>query len=93
VAQFLGDIAFLLELGFVAAGLVLIHFGRERSARLVRAAGWTPAVGGGITALCTSCFWFDYHAAGEFDHIPAALRLEASPVSWPVWLDTGSIAA
>jgi hypothetical protein len=31
LAQFLGDIAFLLELALVAGGLVLLHAARERS--------------------------------------------------------------
>lgn len=68
MAQFLGDIAFLLELGLVASGLVLLHAGRERGASLWRAAGWLLVVGATATALCTSYFWFRYQAAGDFDH-------------------------
>jgi len=67
LAQFLGDIAFLLELGLVASGLVAVHVGRERSALLVRAAGWLLVVGATATAVCTCYFWLRYHRAGEFD--------------------------
>lgn len=74
MAQFMGDIAFLLELGLVAAGLVLLHVGRERSAALVRTAGWVLVVGATATALCTSYFWLRYHGAGDFD------RAGGSPV-------------
>ncbi len=80
MAQFLGDIAFLAELGLVAAGLVLLHVGRERSASLLRAAGWILVVGATATAICTTFFWLRYHRAGEFDHAghsqPQTSRLE-----------------
>lgn len=78
LAQFLGDIAFLAELGLVATGLVLLHTGRERSASLLRAAGWILVVGATATALCTGFFWLRYHRAGEFDHAgpPPESRLE-----------------
>lgn len=78
LAQFLGDLAFLAELGLVAAGLVLLHVGRERSASLLRAAGWLLVIGATATAICTTFFWFRYHRAGEFDHAgrPETSRLE-----------------
>lgn len=67
LAQFLGDVAFLLELALVAAGLVLIHVANERSATLLRAAGWILVVGATGTALCTGYFWLHYHQAGDFE--------------------------
>lgn len=76
MAQFLGDIAFLLELGLVAAGLVLLHVGRERSGALLRSAGWILAVGASATALCTGYFWFRYHRAGDFDRAGPAAAVE-----------------
>lgn len=76
MAQFLGDIAFLLELGLVSAGLVLLHAGRERSARPLRAAGWILVVGATATALCTGYFWLRYHRAGDFDRAAAPALVE-----------------
>ena len=76
MAQFMGDMAFLLELGLVAAGLVLLHVGGERSASLLRAAGWILIVGAVGTALCTGYFWFRYHRAGDFDRAGGSVVLE-----------------
>ena len=76
MAQFMGDIAFLLELGLVAAGLVLLHAGRQRSAALLRTAGWLLIVGATATALCTTYFWFHYHGAGSFDHAASTTQVE-----------------
>ena len=76
MAQFLGDIAFLLELALVAAGLGLLHVGRDRAASLLRAAGWILVVGATGTALCTGYFWLRYHQAGDFDRAVAAARVE-----------------
>ena len=76
MAQFMGDIAFLLELGLVAAGLVLLWIGRLRSAGLLRAAGWILVVGATATAICTTYFWFRYHQAGEFDHARSFVLVE-----------------
>lgn len=78
MAQFMGDIAFLLELGLVAAGIVLLHAGRERSAALLRAAGWILVVGATATALCTGYFWFHYHGAGDFERAFGRIPLETS---------------
>lgn len=77
LAQFLGDIAFLLELGLVSAGLVLLHAGRERSARLLRAAGWLLIVGATATAVCTGYFWLRYHRVGDFDRAAGPAPVEA----------------
>lgn len=77
----MGDIAFLLELGLIATGLTLLHFGRERSAALLRAAGWILVVGAAGTMLCTSYFWFRYHAAGDFDRAVAAVSSPVQPTS------------
>lgn len=75
MAQFMGDIAFLFELALVAAGLVLFHVGRERSAALLRAAGWTLVAGATATALCTGYFWFHYQQAGDFDRAGAPVLM------------------
>ncbi len=76
MAQFLGDIAFLLELALVAAGLLLLQVARERSAPLLRGAGWLLVVGAIGTALCTGYFWFRYYQIGDFDRARSANQLE-----------------
>ncbi|NOY90168.1 MAG: hypothetical protein GXP55_03085 [Deltaproteobacteria bacterium] len=68
MSQFLGDIAFMLELFAAAAGLVLLHLAaKEAPAKLLRAAGLVLLLGGVGASLCTSYFWFQYHAQGRFD--------------------------
>ena len=95
MAQFLGDIAFVLELGFISAGLVLVHVGREQSARLIRAAGWLLVVGATAAAVCTSYFWLRYHWAGDFDRAALPVRaeqlsrghdcLDSLAIAWLAW--------
>ncbi len=58
------------------AGLVLLEVGRDRSARLTRAAGWVLVVGATATALCTGYFWLRYHQEGHFDHAEAWVVVE-----------------
>lgn len=67
MAQFLGDIAFLLEMVLVAGGLVLLHRSRQEAAGLLRAAALVLLLAGAGTAICTSYFWFRYHGQGDFD--------------------------
>jgi hypothetical protein len=68
MAVFQLEIAFLLELAVFAAGLVLLHLGRQQTAPLLRAAGFVLVVGGVLTAACTGYFGVRYHVQGEFDH-------------------------
>lgn len=67
MAQFLADIAGMLELFAVAAGLVLLHRARKDApAGLLKAAGWILVIGGVLVALCTAYYWFKYQARGDF---------------------------
>jgi hypothetical protein len=68
MAQFLGDIAFLLELLAGAGGLLVLH--RAASAekpRLLQLAGWLLVAGGVGGAACTGYFWLRYQQQGGFD--------------------------
>lgn len=68
MAQFLGDIAWMLELFAIAGGLTLLHTASiENRTKLLKAAGWLLIVGGLGTAVCTGYFWLSYHAQGHFD--------------------------
>lgn len=68
MAQFLADIAGMLELFAIAAGLVLLHrAAKDGPAKLLKAAGWVLVVGGVAVGLCTTYYWFKYQSRGEFD--------------------------
>lgn len=68
MAQFLGDIAWMLELFAVAWGFVLLHrAAKEAPAKLLQLAGWVLVLGGIGTALCTGYYWFSYQGRGHFD--------------------------
>lgn len=67
MAQFLGDIAFLLEMALLALGLVLLDRAAKERAGLVRLAGIVLVTTGILGALCTGYFWFRYYGQGSFD--------------------------
>ena len=68
MTQFLADIAGMLELFAIAAGLVLLHrASRDDRAKLLKAAGGVLVAGGVVVGLCTSYFWFKYQSLGAFD--------------------------
>ncbi|MCB9709551.1 MAG: hypothetical protein H6714_12250, partial [Myxococcales bacterium] len=54
MAQFTADIAGMLEIFAIAAGLVLLHrASKEAPANLLKAAGWVLVVGGVVVGACT----------------------------------------
>jgi len=65
--MFVAEIAFLLELAVIAAGLYLLAKARKDSSNLVKLAGWILIVGGIGTALCTWYFSAKYAGQGAFD--------------------------
>lgn len=68
MAQFLGDLAFLVELFAVAAGLLLLHRARDEAKPvLLRAAAAVLLVGGIGGAACTGYYWLRYQSRGDFD--------------------------
>lgn len=68
MAQFTADIAGMLELFAIAAGLVLLHrASKEAPAKLLKAAGWVLVAGGLVVGACTTVYWFKYQSRGEFD--------------------------
>lgn len=69
MAEFLADIAGILEIMAIAAGLVLLHrAAKDGSGALLKAAGWVLVAGGIAVGLCTTTYWFQYRSQGEFDH-------------------------
>jgi hypothetical protein len=83
MAQFLADIAGMLEIFAIAAGLVLLHRAyKDPPAKLLKAAGLVLVIGGIAVGLCTSWYWIKYQAAGEFDSA-APWHMQAEPGSMP----------
>ena len=71
MAQFTADIAGMLEIFAIAAGLVLLHrASREAPAQLLEVAGWVLVVGGIVGGACTTRYWFRYQSRGAFDTVP-----------------------
>ncbi len=76
MAQFLGDIAGMLEIFAIAGGLILLHFAAKERAKLLSAAGWVLLAGGILVGACTLSYWFKYNSQDEFDHAhPQAMQM------------------
>jgi len=80
MAQFLGDIAWMLEVFAIAGGLVLLHVAAaERRTKFLKAAGSLLLLAGIGTALCTGYYWFSYQSQGSFDtvhgHVPMVMPM------------------
>lgn len=68
MAEFLGDIAGMLELFAIATGLVLLHQANKAApAKLLKLAGWVLVIGGLFVGTCTTYYWLKYQARGDFD--------------------------
>jgi hypothetical protein len=85
MAQFTADIAGMLELFAIAAGLVLLHRARkEAPAKLLNAAGWVLIAGGIGVGACTTYYWFKYRSHGELDTVhmgyPGMMRAPRSGI-------------
>ncbi len=77
MAQFLADIAGMLEIFSIAAGLVLLHYAsKQPAAKLLKAAGIVLVVGGIVVGVCTSMYWFQYRANGQFQTVDVHSQLE-----------------
>lgn len=67
MAQFIGDIAFILESFLLVAGLVILYVAIERKSSLLKFAGSLAIVISIIALICTSYYWFTYQLQGAFD--------------------------
>ena len=81
MAQFMGDVVFLLEVCLVTLGLIVFHFGREQKAVLLRAAGIVLVVGAALTAVCTTYYWMTYAGQGDFAHAHLVVQSAKPPSS------------
>ncbi len=64
---FLGDIAFILEVALLAAGLVLFHRAGKEGSRLLKVTAWIMIVTAVLAVICTSYYWIYYYQAGAFE--------------------------
>ena len=67
MAMFAMETSFLIAIALFASGLVLLHFGRQASAGLLRAAGLVLLIGSVLTAACTVYWGIRYHVQGDFE--------------------------
>lgn len=73
--EFLGDIAAMLEIALIGAGLVVLYYAGKEGSKLMKAGAYVMLIGGVLGLLCTSMYWFKYWDAGYFDH-PAVMQME-----------------
>jgi hypothetical protein len=67
MAMFAMELAFLFALALFASGLVLLHFGRQASAGLLRAAGLVLLIGSVLSAVGTLYCGIRYQVQGDFE--------------------------
>lgn len=68
MAEFLGDIAFMLEALVFALGLWFIVQGRSLPSKILGFGGWFLAFVGAFGMACTMTYYMKYWMAGEFSN-------------------------
>ncbi|MBL1148485.1 MAG: hypothetical protein HND56_00600 [Pseudomonadota bacterium] len=66
--QFSGDIAAMLEIALIGAGLVVLYYGGKEGSKLMKAGACLMLIGGFLGLACTGYWWFKYHSIGVFDN-------------------------
>lgn len=66
--QFTADIAGILEIAVIAAGLITLYFANKEKSTLLKSAAWLMIIGGIAVGICTSYWWLKYHSHGHFEH-------------------------
>ena len=67
MAEFLGDIAFMLEIFVLGMGLIVIHHGKKEDSRLIKFSGYLMSSISILALICTTYFYFKYYFNGDFD--------------------------
>lgn len=67
MAMFLADIAFMLELALLVAGLYLFHSAKGNGSNLLRLAAFLAVIGSISGMACTGYYSMKYHFQGNFD--------------------------
>lgn len=68
MAEFLGDIAFMIEVLVLGLGLVVLHFSKKEGSDLLKWSGRIMCVFGFLGMICTSYYYMKYFWSGEFHH-------------------------
>ena len=64
--QFTGDIAAMLEIALIGAGLVVLYYAGKEGSKLMKVGAYVMLIGGILGLICTGYWWFKYHEAGVF---------------------------
>ena len=67
MAEFLGDIAFILESMLLVSGLVIYYFALEKQSKFLKFAAIVAIVISLLGMLCTGYYWFSYLSQGAFE--------------------------
>tara|TARA_B100001564_G_C20652057_1_gene677351 strand:- start:1898 stop:2221 length:324 start_codon:yes stop_codon:yes gene_type:complete len=76
--QFTADIAGILEIAVIAAGLITLYFANKERSALLKSAAWLMIIGGIAVGICTAYWWLKYDAAGYFDN-PSSVVITSIP--------------
>ncbi len=68
MAQFLGDIAFILESMLLVSGLVIFYFALEKQSKLLKFSAIVAVLIGLLGMICTDYYWFSYQSQGAFEN-------------------------
>ncbi len=80
MAEFLGDIAVMFEVLILGAGLVVLHFGKKQSAKLILWAGNLLVAASVAGLICSGYYYFKYFFAGEFEHAYPTAAVQGGPM-------------
>ncbi|WP_339864777.1 hypothetical protein [Paremcibacter congregatus] len=64
---FLGDIAFILDVLLLAAGLIVYHWATQEKSQLLKWVAWGMIIIGILAVICTTYYWMSYYQAGVFE--------------------------
>ena len=64
--QFTGDLAAMLEIALIGAGLVVLYYAGKEGSKLMKVGAYVMLIGGILGLICTGYWWFKYHEAGVF---------------------------
>ena len=67
--QFTADVAGILEIAVIAAGLITLYFANKERSGLLRIAAGVMIIGGIAVGACTTYWWLKYYNKGSFDAV------------------------
>jgi len=67
MTMFLAELVFIFELALFSSGLIILHYGKRESTKLIKIAAYIMIVGSLLTTICTSYYSLKYYNQGAFD--------------------------